>query len=708
MKTSTLFKSFIVISLLGAVLGSWFYAFANTKGMIGGYANDNTVAGYGNCTHCHTKNKLYYHKGEIVLNGFSTKGANITSGYASDTFNMAIAYPKSDIGKGHCYGFQVTAIDSSTGKPLGILWRSDTANTSMSSKLIGSSMRTYISHSAKGITAATGKYWIFNWIPPKVSTGGTVAFYVCVLSADNSGSATDNDTTWSDTFFYRPVPSLSASFTYSPTSICAGTPVKFKDASKGTVAHYNWTFKDGSTTATDTNQNPTYTFYNYASADSAILTIKDSKGKVSTYKTSISILIPPKPVITSSSSSVCKLGDSIVLKSSGWSAYTWSNGSTADSIYVKDTSKTYTVTVINSSGCSGTSAPFKLKLSPPVTGPSLSANVKVICAGSSVTFTAGTGFSYYTFMDSTTILMLKQSSNVLTTKFTSGSHKVTVTGISSSGCSSSPSSSVLVSVSLPPVMTLASTGASGSSSTEYCGSDNVTLTATPNTLANYKFYQNSTLLYSGTKNTCSFAASTINSGDLFTVKGTNIAGCSDSTKGLSLTYSAALKPAFTYLDNKGVVTFHDSTQGGKPSKYSWDYGDLTPYDTTSGPMHNYKSGIYTVVLKVTNASGCTYSTSKSIQIVISAVQMPVTFSSVKAYPNPVKEKLFIDVNSEEDQKAELTLIDLNGRTVAKQKINLSSGDNNVIFEMNGVAPGTYILSLKGRQDINTLKVTRIE
>ncbi len=707
MKNTLQLKRIIAVGLLSVVLGSWFYAYANLTTLIGGYANDPKAS---NCTSCHTGVKLFSHKGAILLHGTSVSGANLSNGYgaSSDTFRMQLAYPKSDVGTGHCYGMQITAIDSSTGAALGTMFVTDTANTKMTTKLVGGKyLRTYINHSKKSSVAAAGKTWNFDWVPPKTS-GGTVAFFVCVLSGDNNGKVTGNDTTWSDTFYFRPkAAALAAKFTYSPSTPCVNSSVSFKDTSVGTVKHYSWLFKDGTVSATDTNKNPKYTFTT-TSNDSAILTITDAKGTKSTYKSAITVLPAPVPVISASPTGVCKYGDSVLLKCGTWKSVSWSNGSTADSIYVKDTSKSYTVTVTNANGCSGSGTPFKLKVSASIPGPSLAVNDTFLCSAGSVTFTAGTGFSYYTFMDGATILALKQTSNVLTFKFSSGTHKITVTGISSSGCSSLASTAVRVTVSNPISIGLTNSGASGSVSSAYCGKDMVTLTASPSTLASYNFYQNKKLIYTGKKNTYSFSASLISSGDVFTVKGTNSGGCSDSlSTGLPLSYAADLTPSFGWVDTKGNVSFVDSTTGAV-SAYTWDFGDKSKMDTTASPKHSYKAGSYQVKLTVTNASGCTYSETKTLAIVISAIQVPQSISSFSAYPIPTKEKLFIHVNSEDQQNVEFTLIDLNGKMVFSKKATLVAGDNMVSIDINNIMPGSYILQLKGKENISSIKVSKME
>ena len=62
-----------------------------------------------------------------------------------------------------------------------------------------------------------------------------------------------------------------------------------------------------------------------------------------------------------------------------------------------------------------------------------------------------------------------------------------------------------------------------------------------------------------------------------------------------------LKAAFTVTYDKKMpmmVKFTDKSMG-KPTKWSWDFGDKTKIVTTKNAMHTYKkAGTYTVTLKV--------------------------------------------------------------------------------------------------------------
>jgi len=107
------------------------------------------------------------------------------------------------------------------------------------------------------------------------------------------------------------------------------------------------------------------------------------------------VATPPLPVITPDGPLQFCRGDSVRLTvSEEFAAYSWSNGQNTRSILVS-TGATYTVTVTDENGCSGTSAPVVVTVSPPdalvIDGPSS------VCLDEQVEYRStqgGAGFTY--------------------------------------------------------------------------------------------------------------------------------------------------------------------------------------------------------------------------------------------------------------------------------------------------------------------------
>jgi PKD repeat protein len=97
---------------------------------------------------------------------------------------------------------------------------------------------------------------------------------------------------------------------------------------------------------------------------------------------------------------------------------------------------------------------------------------------------------------------------------------------------------------------------------------------------------------------------------------TNIFGSNTSTK---YSYITAIPPApvadFNTVPSPAsgsaplLVTFADTSTGGTPDIWDWDFGDGSPHSNIQNPpAHNYAAGLYTAQLTVSNAGGSSSAT----------------------------------------------------------------------------------------------------
>ncbi len=180
--------------------------------------------------------------------------------------------------------------------------------------------------------------------------------------------------------FYFPI---TAGFTAVP-SVCEGTPVSFTNTSTGATNYY-WDFGDNTS---DTVLNPTHLY----SAPGSYQVLCIASHNCSSDSSVQTIIVHPNPVpviIPNGPVNFC-MGDSVVLTANGGVSYLWSTSEISPSIIV-NTSGTYTVTVTDANGCSGsTSATVTVNPLPvAVITPSGS-----LCQGGYVNLAAGNGTSY--------------------------------------------------------------------------------------------------------------------------------------------------------------------------------------------------------------------------------------------------------------------------------------------------------------------------
>jgi PKD repeat protein len=147
---------------------------------------------------------------------------------------------------------------------------------------------------------------------------------------------------------------LTAAFSASDSTVCAGSAVNFTNLSEGTITGYTWTFVGG-TPATSTEQNPVVT-YSQAGTYDVVLTVTDGTNEATQTLTGFITVnaVPATPSITTASgtSNICS-GSTVVLSSSSSLNNTWSTGENTQEISVSQAG-TYTLTVTENA-CSASS-----------------------------------------------------------------------------------------------------------------------------------------------------------------------------------------------------------------------------------------------------------------------------------------------------------------------------------------------------------------
>jgi hypothetical protein len=177
-----------------------------------------------------------------------------------------------------------------------------------------------------------------------------------------------------------PIPTVTASS--SPLSICLGNT-----ATLSAFGATSYTWNPGVLTGTSVTVSP---------ISNTIYTVTGKNAAGCSNTNTISLVVNPVPSITVSASPIliC-IGNSSTLTATGAASYTWSpGGSTINPLVVSPTvTTTYTVTGINAFGCTSIRTRAVIVSNPTLTAV---ASSNTLCAGSSVTLTAG-GFSTYTW-----------------------------------------------------------------------------------------------------------------------------------------------------------------------------------------------------------------------------------------------------------------------------------------------------------------------
>lgn len=270
------------------------------------------------------------------------------------------------------------------------------------------------------------------------------------------------------------------------------------------------------------------------------------------------------PTITPSGP-ITQCGGVVVLQASAGNAYVWSNGQTTQSIGVAF-SGSYSVTVTDGAGCTGTSAVVVATINTPASA-GVTPSSGVYC-GTNITLSSSSATSYLWSTGATT----------QTISVGAGSYTVTVTN--ASGCTASASSTISSG-------TVISATISPSGTVTQCGGT-ATLTSSPA----------SSYLWSNGLTSQSITATA----GVYTVTVTSSTGCTATSSATTVVInppvSAAISPSSAIYCGSNVTL---TASAG--ASYLWSNGAVTQSVSVG-------AGTYTVT--VTSAAGCTGTASRTV------------------------------------------------------------------------------------------------
>jgi hypothetical protein len=308
------------------------------------------------------------------------------------------------------------------------------------------------------------------------------------------------------------------------------------------------------------------------------------------------------PVIHTSRSPMLCPGGSVELSAdSGYTSYRWSTGATVRSIVVS-TPGSYTVSVVDAEGCSGTSQPLAVSINEPPQPVITAPGGTQACIGQNLTLDAGTGYRSYSWSTGATTRKISVG--------TSGSYSVTV--IDSAGCTGR-SQPVVVTMYDPPAPIIEGADA-------VCSNSTVTYSAAGGSYASYEWSVSNGAILTGQKSAAITVQWPASGNGTVALRATSAAGCSGTSAPYVVTIGTSLHPSIT---PSGSITIcaGDSTLLSAPAgyaSYSWSTGD----STRSIVVH--KGGAYFVT--VADAGGC-IGTSDPVTVSLRAILVPTVTPS---------------------------------------------------------------------------------
>jgi gliding motility-associated-like protein len=401
-----------------------------------------------------------------------------------------------------------------------------------------------------------------------------------------------------------------APFSFSPTLI---------DTVVDGIASYVWDFGDGTNSTVASPPAHSYpnagTFYvklNITTNTGCTASITDTV-QVGTIKPVVSFTASPTTVCTNAGVTFV---DHSTNSPNAW-LWTFGDGNTStleNPVYGYNTPGTYTVTLrayIN--GCND-SATTKIVVNPPQAKFAYTYS----CSGNNTVFvfhdsSKGADTWTWDFGDGTPVSNVQNPTHSYAVVDSSYSVTLTVKN-NATGCTNSSTQQVFI---------VRQKGNFNTNQNNVCVNTQIFISVTGIVFSNFSSFTydfgDGTILNAGYNGVGSH---TYKKAGKYTVSVilTELTGCKDTVT--KVNYIQVNGPtaqfttsAFTGCTGLSAVFIDQSTTDGiNPiTKWVWDYGDSSPIQTYSAPpfTHNYtKQGIYTVKLKVSDASGCTDSISK--------------------------------------------------------------------------------------------------
>lgn len=169
-------------------------------------------------------------------------------------------------------------------------------------------------------------------------------------------------------------------------------------------------------------------------------------------------------------------------------------------------------------------------------------------------------------------------------------------------------------------------------------------------------------------------------------------------------------PSLMYFKNvaREIIPSYIGSSTALPVNLFADSTYNFTFPTYSVPLHYDQSRLRAIVLLIDPSNGKVYNTNgKDVDapptstVGINEINLHNGFV---VFPNPTSDKLFIQLNYNLKNNAEVTLTDLSGKQLLYQ--TLSPFNANRIYELDklGITKGVYIISLKNKNTLLTKKI----
>ena len=403
-------------------------------------------------------------------------------------------------------------------------------------------------------------------IPAGTSAGN--GYRIRVVSSNPAVTGSDNGS--NITISTNPSPSISGTL-----SFCQGSSTTL-NAGSG-YSSYLWS--TGATTQT----------INVSTAGTFAVTVTNAGGCSGSTSATTNVLSNPSPSI-SGTLSFCQGSSTTLDAGSGYSSYLWSTGATTQTINVS-TAGTFTVTVTNAGGCSGSTSATTNVTALPVAAITPSGTVTTCNTSQLLSATTGIGYDYQWRLNGSNI---NGATSATYNATSSGNYDVVV---SANGCSATSPQTILTLGTGSPVIT-------ANGSTTICAASSVMLSA-PAGASAYQWYRNNVALTSATGQ--NFTATSHGTYYCYVT-----GSCSGNSNAIVITVINNPTPVISSVTPRtfcspGYVVLNANTFTGVT--YQWQKNSVDIPGATSASLTVTDAGGYRVI---ETANGCSKSITASV------------------------------------------------------------------------------------------------
>ena len=124
-------------------------------------------------------------------------------------------------------------------------------------------------------------------------------------------------------------------------------------------------------------------------------------------------------------------------------------------------------------------------------------------------------------------------------------------------------------------------------------------------------------------------------------------------------------------------------------------------NATNSSLMPFQSGLFYVTSTV---NGCVSPVSNAISFVLTALAEPLSSLAVRVVPNPVIDRLRLEIEQAERSAVLVQLLDASGRAVMEQLVPAFTGRKQAEWLLPGMAAGTYLLKISADNRQSVLRV----